>query len=290
MLDKGMSTKDAIGLVRDGDTVLLGGWGVSRKPMAIVRELVCSDLKELTIVTMGGLDADFIIAAGKAKKVIYGFLGYHQLPGIPGRCRQARRDGSVEMVELSEGMFVLSLKAAAQGLPFLPTRSGLGSDILTVNPDIKTIECPYTSTTFVAVPAIRADIAFLHVNEASLSGYGKIVGDAWLDRIMARAAIKTVISSERIVPLEQLKKDRSTIKISRLWVDGVIEIPYGAHPTSCFPDYGVDRGKVDEYTRASATSDSADAFLDKYIKSVDSQDGYLDLMGGIDRLSQIKYV
>ena len=288
-LDKSMSIKEAVALVRDGDTVLLGGWGASRKPMAIVRELVCSDLKELTIVTMGGLDADFLIAAGKVKKVIYGFLGYHQLPGIPGRCRQARQDGSVEMVELSEGMFVLGLKAAAEGLPFLPTRSGLGTDILTMNPNIRTIECPYTGTTLVAVPAISADVAFLHVNKASISGYGKIAGDAWLDRIMARAAKKTIISSEQVVSLAELKKDHPTIKLSRLWVDGVLEIPYGAHPTNCFPDYGVDRVKLDEYTRASATSDSANAYLDKYIKSITSQLSYVNLMGGVTRLSQIKY-
>ena len=289
MLDKSMSIADAVDLVRDGDTVLFGGWGASRKPMAIVRELVCSDLKELTIVTMGGLDADFLIAAGKVQKVIYGFLGYHQLPGIPGRCRQARQDGSVEMVELSEGMFVLGLKAAAEGLPFLPTRSGLGTDILTVSPYIKTIECPYTGTMLVAVPAISADIAFLHVNAASISGYGKIVGDAWLDRIMARAAKKAIISTERIVTLAEMKKDHPMIKISRLWIDGVIEAPYGAHPTSCFPDYGVDRVKLGEYTSASATSDSADAYIDKYIRNIDSQVSYIDLMGGAARLSQIKY-
>jgi len=289
MLDKSMNIEDAVALVRDGDTVMLGGWGVSRKPMAIVRELVRSDLKELTLVTMGGLDADFLITAGKVRKIIYGFLGYHQLPGIPGRCRQVRRDGSVEMVELSEGMFVLSLKAAAESLPFLPTRSGLGTDILTMNPNIKTIECPYTGTKLVAVPAVRADIAFLHMNEASISGYGKIVGDAWLDRIMARAAKKTIISAERVVPLEELKKDNSTIKISRLWVDGVVEIPYGAHPTNCFPDYGVDREKLDEYTSASATSDAADVYLDRYVRSINSQVSYVDLMGGAARLSQIIY-
>ena len=289
MLDKSMSIEDAVALVRDGDTVLLGGWGASRKPMAIVRELVRTNLKDLTLVTMGGLDADFLIAAGKVKRVIYGFLGYHQLPGIPGRCRQARKDGSVKMVELSEGMFVLGLKAAAEGLPFLPTRSGLGTDILTVNPHIKTIECPYTDTKLVAVPAISADIAFLHVNEADISGYAKIVGEAWLDRIMARAAKKTVISSERVVPLADLKKDHSTIKISRLWVDGVVEKPYGAHPTSCFPDYGVDRVKLDEYTNASLKSDSADAYIEKYISKVDSHERYIDFMGGAARLSQIKY-
>ena len=289
MLDKSMNIKDAVALVRDGDIVLLGGWGASRKPMAIIRELVRSDLKELTLVTMGGLDADFLIASGKVKKVIYGFLGYHQLPGIPGRCRQARSDGSVEMIELSEGMFVLSLKAAAEGLPFLPTRSGLGTDILTMNPYIKTVECPYSGTKLVAVPAINADIAFLHVNEADISGYAKIVGEAWLDRIMARAAKKTIISAERVVPLADLKKDHSTIKISRLWVDGVVEKPYGAHPTNFFPDYGVDRVKLNEYTSASATSDSADAYIEKYIKNIDSQVSYIKLMGGDARLSQIKY-
>ena len=289
MLDKSMSVEEAVALVRDGDTVLFGGWGASRKPMAIVRELVRSDLKELTVVTMGGLDADFLIAAGKASKVVYGFLGYHQLPGIPGRCRQARQDGSVQMVELSEGMFALGLRAAAEGLPFVPTRSGLGTDILAMSPHIRTIECPYTGALLVAMPALDADVAFLHVNAASVSGYGRIVGDAWLDRIMARAAKKTIITAERTVPLAELKNDHPTIKISRLWVDGVVEEPYGAHPTSCFPDYGVDRVKLDEYTEASSTSDSAEAYLDKYVRDANGRASYTDLMGGSARLSQIGY-
>ena len=290
MLDKSMSARDAVALVRDGDTVLLGGWGVARKPMAIVRELARSSVRELTLATMGGLDADMLIAAGKVRKVIYGFLGYQQLPGIPMRCREARKNGSVEMVELSEGMFVLGLRAAAEGLPFAPTRSGLGTDVLTVNPHIRTVECPYTGVMLTAVPAIDADVAFLHVNAASASGYGKIAGDALLDRIMARAAKKTIITAERIVPLSELKRDDSTIKILRLWVDGVVEALYGAHPTSCYPDYGVDRARLDEYTKASSKSNAVDAYLGKYVRSINSQLSYVELMGGPGRLSQIEYV
>jgi glutaconate CoA-transferase subunit A len=193
------------------------------------------------------------------------------------------------MVELSEGMFVLGLKAAAEGLPFLPTWSGLGSDILTVNTYIKTVQCPYTDAVLTAVPPTSADVAFLHVNAASSSGYGRIMGDAWLDRIIARAAKKTIVTTEQIVPIDELKKDHSTIKISRLWVDGVVEVPYGAHPTGCFPDYGVDRLKLDEYTRASVSLDTAEAYLDSYVRCVSDQSGYIELVGGLDRLSQIKY-
>ena len=158
-----------------------------------------------------------------------------------------------------------------------------------MNPYIRTIECPYTGALLVAVPAIHADIAFLHVNAASISGYGRIVGEAWLDRIMARAAKRTIVTAERITPLKELKNDNSMIKISRLWVDGIVEVAYGAHPTGCFPDYGVDHAKLDEYTKASTTSDSAESYLNTYIRSIDTQEGYVDLMGGSDRLSQIKY-
>ena len=140
MLDKSMSAKDAVALVRDGDTVLFGGWGAARKPMAIVRELARSTVRDLTLVTMGGLDADMLIAAGKVRKVIYGFLGYQQLPGIPGRCRKARQDGSVEMVvELFPDVIVINNSenkgfAAAnnQGI-----EKSTGKYVLLLNPDTK---------------------------------------------------------------------------------------------------------------------------------------------------------
>ncbi len=289
MLDKQISPRQAVSLIKNGDTVIFGGWGASRKPMAIVREIVRSDLRDLTIISVGGLDADLLISANKVKKVIYAYLGYQQIPGMSGNCRRVRQDGSVEMVELSEGMFVLGLRAAAEGLPLMPTRSGLGTDVLTVNPDIKTIVCPYTGATLVAMPALRGNVTFLHVNAASPSGYGQIKGDIWLDRLMARASSKTIISTEQVGSLDELKEDRHTIQLLRLWVDGVVEIPYGAHPTNCFPKYGIDQEKLNEYTHASTTPDSSAAYLDKYVRSNSGQQEYIDLMGGTTRLSQIGY-
>jgi len=283
-----MTIKEAVGLVKSGDTIILGGWGASRKPMAIAREIARSDLKNLTIISMGGVDADLLIAAGKVKKVIYGFLGYANIPGIPGNLRRVRQDGSVEMVELSEGMAIVGLRAATDRLPFLPTRSGLGTDILTVNSFIETFTSPYTGETLVAMPSLAGDVAFLHVNAATSSGYGQIIGDPWLDRIMARAAPKTVLSAEKIVPLDILKKDFRTIELLRPWVYGVVEAPYGAHPTSCYPDYDTDQEKLAEYTKASSSPDSSAEYLDRHIRGIETQREYIDLMGGVERLSKLR--
>jgi len=289
MLNKRLSLEQAVGLIKDGDTILFGGWGASRKPLAIVRQIVRSELKDLTVVSMGCLDADLLIAAGKVRKVIYAYLGYQQVPGIPGNCRQARQNDRVEMKEISEGMFLLGLRAAAERVPFAPTRSGIGTDLLSLN-GIKTISCPYTHETLVAMPAIRGDIAFLHVNLATLSGYGYIAADPWLDRIMARAASKTVLCTERVISQEELQKTSPKARLLlRVWINGVVEVPYGAHPTSCFPDYGIDKERLDEYTRASNAQDTTLAYLDKYIRSVRDHQEYINLMGGTERLSQIDY-
>ncbi len=289
MLERKISLENAVSLVKDGDTLVFGGWGVYRKPMAIVRAIARSSLKELTVITMGGLDADLLIAAGKVRKVIYGFIGYQQVPGIPPNCRRVRQDGSVEMMELSEGMLVVGLQAAASRLPFIPTRSGLGTDILTMNPGIKMLECPYTGAKLVAMPALQADVAFIHVNAASTTGYGQIIGEPWLDRIMARAAKKTVISTEKLMPMGELQKDYFSMQLLRVWLDSVVEIPYGAHPTGCYPQYGIDEEKIREYGQASASPDTLKAYMDKYVLSVTNNRKYVELMGGPSRLSCIKY-
>jgi glutaconate CoA-transferase subunit A len=283
-----MTIEEAVGVIRNGDTVILGGWGASRKPMAIARQIARSDLKDLTLITMGGIDADLLIAAKKVKKVVYGFLGYASMPGMPGNLRRARQDCSVEMVELSEGMSIVGLRAAADRLPFLPTRSGLGTDLLTVNSFIKTFACPYTGETLVAMPALNGDVAFLHVNAATSSGYGQIIGEPWLDRIMVRAAKRTILSAERIVLLDELRKDFRTIEILRPWVYGVVEVPYGAHPTGCYPDYDVDQEKVAEYTRASGSLDSSAEYLKRCVMEIEKQCDYIDLMGGTARLSKLR--
>src|SRR3954463_10466079 len=141
MADKRTTADEAVSRLRDGMTVGIGGWGSRRKPMALVRALLRSPVKDLTIVSYGGPDVGLLCRAGKVKKVVYAFVSLDSIPLEP-HFRKARESGAVSTTELDEGMFLLGLQAAAWRVPFLPTRCGLGSDILTANPEMKRVKPP----------------------------------------------------------------------------------------------------------------------------------------------------
>ena len=137
--DKRLTEDEAVGRLRSGMTIGIGGWGSRRKPMSLVRAIARSNLKDLTIVSYGGPDVGILCATGQAKKIVYGFVSLDSIPLEP-HFRAARQAGTIEVMELDEGMFQWGLNAAALRLPFLPTRAGLGSDVLTFNPSLKLVK------------------------------------------------------------------------------------------------------------------------------------------------------
>src|SRR5262245_49377967 len=137
-----MTIAEAVGELRSGMTIGIGGWGSRRKPMALVRAIVRAGLRDLTVVTYGGPDVGLLVAAGCVERVVTGFVSLDSIPLEP-HFRQARSAGAIALTELDEGMLYWGLLAAANRLPFLPIRAGLGSDVMRVNPTIKTIISPY---------------------------------------------------------------------------------------------------------------------------------------------------
>jgi glutaconate CoA-transferase subunit A len=257
LADKRTSLAEAVNSLRDGMTIGIGGWGARRKPMALVREICRSSLRDLTIVAFGGPDVGLLCAAGKVTRVVYGFVSLDAIPLDP-HFRVAREQGRVAANEYDEGMLQWGLYAAALRLPFLPTHAGEGSDVLRVNPDLKVIPSPYTEDSVVAMPALHLDAAFVHVNRADARGVGQILGpDPYFDDLFCMAASQRFASCERIVPTEALLEAGCvhTLRLNRAMVDGVIEAPYGAHFTSCDPDYGMDVPSMRAY--ADATGEEA---------------------------------
>jgi acyl CoA:acetate/3-ketoacid CoA transferase alpha subunit len=279
VLDKRMTPKEVIAQIKDGDTIVIGGWGAQRKPMALIREIARSKLKDLTFMSFGGIDIDLLIGAGKVKKLIFPFMSFEPALGAPANYRRARRDGSIEVMELSEYMFIAGIKAAAERLPFYPTRSGLGSDVLKVNPQIVTIKAPYTGEKLVAMPALKADVALIHVNLAERSGWGHILGDPNFDPLISRSAEKVFLCAEKIVRLSELKADFRGVQIMRPWVTGVVEAPYGAHPGESYPEYKCDAAHLGEYAKAAADPEAFKGYLAKYVKDAPDQAAYLKLIG-----------
>lgn len=173
--DKTMDLADLAGHVRSGMTIGIGGWGSRRKPMALVRELLRTDATDLTVVTLGGPDVGLLCAAGKVKRLVYGFVSLDSIPLDP-HFRAAREAGAIATTEYDEGMFVAALRAGASRLSFLPTRAGLASDVLTMNPELKTVASPYDDEVYVAVPGVRMDLALIHLNRADAAGNGQYLG------------------------------------------------------------------------------------------------------------------
>jgi glutaconate CoA-transferase, subunit A len=259
MPDKRMTEDDVIGELRDGMTIGIGGWGSRRKPMSLVRAILRSDLKDLTVVTYGGPDVGLLCATGKAKKVVYGFVSLDSIPLEP-HFRKAKQSGSIEFTELDEGAFYLGLMAAAHRVPFYPTRAGLGTDMLTMNPDIKTVKSPYDDgEELVAIPAFKLDAALLHMNRVDARGNCQFLGpDLFFDDLMAMAAEKVYVSAEQIIATEDFAAHGPvhTLRIPRMYVTGVVEAPMGAHFTECPPDYDRDEAFQREYA-ATAKDEAA---------------------------------
>jgi len=259
MPDKRCTIDDVVGELRDGMTIGIGGWGSRRKPMALVRALCRSDVKDLTVVSYGGPDVGLLCATGKVRKVVFAFVSLDSIALEP-HFRNAMQAGAVDTLQLDEGMFLLGLQAAAWRVPFLPTRVGLGSDIVAKQAEIRTVTSPYEDgEELVAMPAVPLDVALVHQNRADAAGNAQFLGpDLYFDDLMCQAATRSFVSSERIVDTSDLPKEGShhTVRISRLWTDGVVETPNGAHFTSCVPDYERDEAFQRGYV-ASAKSPEA---------------------------------
>jgi glutaconate CoA-transferase, subunit A len=265
--DKRVSLDEIVGEIRDGMTVGIGGWGSRRKPMAIVRALLRSDAKDLHIVSYGGPDVGLLCRAGKVRHITYAFVSLDSIPLEP-HFRNARQSGTVSSTELDEGMFLLGLQAAAWRVPYLPTRVGLGSDILTANPQLRTVECPYSGEQLVAMPALELDVALIHMHRGDAGGNGQYLNvDPYFDDLMCMAAKRRFMSVERIIPTTQFANEGpvQSLRISRLFVDGIVETPNGAHFTECPPDYARDEAFQREYAATAKSDEAWDAFRAKYL-------------------------
>jgi len=261
MKDKTTSLTDAVAVLRDGMTIGIGGWGSRRKPMALVQAILDTAVRDLTVVSFGGPDVGMLCAAGKVREVVFGFVSLDSIAYDPNFAR-ARQDGAIAVRELDEGMVVAGLRAAAQRLPFLPTRAGLGSDVLTYYPGLRTVRSPYPDGNgdegeeLVAMPALNLDVAFVHLNRADPHGNACYLGpDPYFDDLFCLAAKHRVVSCEQVVTTEELVAvaPPQALLLNRMMVDAVVEAPGGAGFTSCVPDYGRDEAAQRAYAEAAAS-------------------------------------
>lgn len=268
MTDKTMTPDAIVGRLRSGMTLGIGGWGSRRKPMALVRALLRSDVTDLTVVSYGGPDVGLLAAAGRIRKLVTAFTTLDSIPLEP-HFRAARERGAFELVELDEAMMMQGLTAGAQRLPFLPIRAGLGSDVLRVNPQLRTVTSPYEDAEeLVAAPALRMDAALVHLNRADRLGNAQYLGpDPYFDDLFCEAADTAYVSCERIVESSELTERAApqTMLVSRHAVTGVTETPKGAHFTSCAPDYERDELFQKAYVTAAGVPEAWKEFEERFL-------------------------
>ncbi|MEI8083873.1 MAG: cholesterol ring-cleaving hydrolase subunit IpdA [Actinomycetes bacterium] len=276
--DKRATLEDAVAGIQSGMTIGIGGWGSRRKPMAFVRALLRTDVRDLTVVTYGGPDIGLLCSAGKVTKAYYGFVSLDSPPFYDPWFSKARTTGAIIAREMDEGMLRCGLQAAAQRLPFLPTRAGLGSSVPDFwDGELKTVRSPYKTGAgyedLIAMPALRLDAAFVHLNLGDRNGNAAYTGiDPYFDDLFLMAADRRHLSVERVVPTAELVKSVApqALLVNRMMVDTVVEAPGGAHFTTAEPDYGRDEKFQRHYAQAAAEKETWSQFVDTYLSGGES--------------------
>lgn len=286
MLDKRLSIDAIVAELRDGMTIAIGGWATRRKPMALVRAIARSSLRDLTIVSYGGPDVGMLAASRKIAKLVFAFVSLDHIPIEPHF--KAARQAGLPVWEMDEGMLHWGLRAAAMRLPFLPTRVGNGTAILDT-PGLRTVTSPYADgETLIAMPAIRPDVALLHVHRSDEKGNVlTLSSDPFFDELMARAADRTFVTTEKLVSTAELGLPGNARHhlVERSLITGVAEAPFGAHPTSAAPDYQLDLAHLKTYA---AAAESAEAWAAYRSTFVDADGGaYLAAVGGADLIGAL---
>ena len=275
--DKRASLADAVSLVSDGEMVALGGGLCARLPMAMVRELVRQGRRGLHLIgSAHSIDVDLLVATGAVRRCEESYVGFEQDLGLAPGYRRAAEEGTIEVAESCCATILAQLRAAEMGLPFLPVRGVRGSDIGRLHPEYAEITCPFTGETLVAVPALRPDVALLHAPAGDRYGNLHLEQPYVLDERFASASRMVVATVDEVVSTEEVA--RSGVTIPAHLVAAVAEVPYGAHPSSCYPRYAYDRAHLREYVSAAESGrEDLEKYLATYVQG--TEEDYRDAVG-----------
>jgi glutaconate CoA-transferase subunit A len=291
MQEKVTTLDEAIAPINDGDVVALQNMATQAAPMALVRELIRQQKRDLGLVVLvGGMAVDWLAGAGVINRLIGAAVTMEQF-GLCQQYRQGVEAGRIRVEELCETVLNARLGAGARNLPFLPTRGAIGTDLIAQNPDnMKLIEDPFGGFPVVACRALRPDVALVHAHRADR--FGNIQYEPttlWPDiGIMPMAARRVIVTAEEIVDTEVLRRNPDRTILPGFMVDAVVEVPYGAHPTSFFPNYGYDSRFHREWVEAARDPEQVNAFIDRYVRAPSGQKEYLDAVGGVTVVERIE--
>jgi glutaconate CoA-transferase subunit A len=280
--DKRMSLDALAALVSDGAVVAVGGGLSSREPMALLRAILRRGTKGLTVVgSAHGVDIDLLCAGGALARSAESYVGFEQDFGLAPNYRRALESGAVEARDTCCYTLVQQLRAAIQGLPFMPIRSARGTDFPSLHPEYRTMICPFTGEELLLVPALEPDVALIHAQFGDAAGNLVIQGPPVADVLFVKSSKAVLATVERIVPTAALRELSGDV-IPYFYVTAVAEAPMGAHPTACYPFYAYDRAHMALYHAAasSGAEEFARRYLDVFVHGAPTHEDYLARIGG----------
>jgi glutaconate CoA-transferase subunit A len=286
--DKRMAAADAARLVRDGDHVAIGGCLYSRTPLITLREVLRARRVDLTLSrNLMCYEGELFLIAGATRTLISSWIGIGLPWGLSRILREFVEGGNARFEEWSHLALGLRYKAAAMGMPFLPTLSMLGSDLL-ARAGARTMACPFTGETLCLIPALFPDVALIHVHRADCFGNAQIDGYPHMDADLAAAAATVILSAEEIVSTDEIRRTADRTAIPFFAVDAVVEAPFGAYPHECYGRYEADLEHVGAYAQRAAAGGAAAvrAYLDEYVYGPETFDAYLERFGAARLLRQ----
>lgn len=270
-----MNLKEAIQMVRDGDTVSFGGNVLHRTPMAAVREITRQNKKNLKIVkTAGALDIDLLCAMGCVDSVDAGFVSYETKFGLAGHYRKGVQMGKIKGNEHACYTVICALRGASMNVPFMPVKGLNAGDLLVKNDYFVVVEDPFSGEPITLVKSIVPDVAIIHVQECDEKGNAIIYGPKFEDNLISRAAKKVIITTEQIVSESTIKLKADRIDIPGFLVEAVVHVPNGAAPTSCFKKYDIDEKSLSTFINMKSQEE-----ISEFVKGYDAKDYAGERMG-----------
>jgi len=296
--EKVMSIKEAVRrFIRDGSQIALGGFTVSRNPMAIAYEIVRQGIKDLHIVCHShGQSFDVLIGAGCVKRVELAYGANGKFASTCVRFRKAVERGEIEVEDYSNNQMSLRFLAGSLSIPFIPSKSGFETDVLRVEGfskdtrkqrkvarkkfDIMADPFGNDGENVVLLPALQPDVALIHAQYVGDDGTVRIKGLTFADIEQAKAADAVIVTCEEIVPKSFIRMDPDQNSLPPFLVDAIIPVPYGAHPTACRLFYDYDAKHLNMYRSVAKDDATFRQYLDEWVYGVATHDEYLDKIGG----------
>jgi len=280
--EKVVSLKEAVSLIKDGDQVASGGCHYSRTPMAAVWEIIRQRKKDLTYCrSITSTEGDLLLVAGAVKHVITSWFSPGVTWGVSRIMRHYTEKKLAVFEEWSHMTLGLRFRAGGMGIPFIPARSMMGSDLVPRLPGLKEMDCPYTGEKLCLIPALNPDVAILHTQRCDPYGNVQSSGLPFMDADIAMAASKVIVTTERVISNEQVRRAPDQTKIPFFCVDAVVEVPYGCLPHECYGEYEPDFVNMDSYVKLMMGKgpEGVQEYLNKYVYAPESWNDYLQLNG-----------